>query len=135
MADKWKPQILQRYVSLINQGIPPQAAFDTAHLSLIEDGRKNKFYSFGKRATNLEDWAKNAKDSLTTGRYKNLFNVKDFNQFKQGLRQKNYNTRPAFYNVEIGRGRDKNKQIINQWNKENNISPVAGIYNNINEYS
>ena len=118
MADKWKPQILQRYVSLINQGIPPQAAFDTAHLSLIED-----------------DWAKNAKDSLTTGRYKNLFNVKDFNQFKQGLRQKNYNTRPAFYNVEIGRGRDKNKQIINQWNKENNISPVAGVYNNINEYS
>ena len=66
MADKWKPQILQRYVSLINQGIPPQAAFDTAHLSLIEDGRKNKFYSFGKRATNLEDWAKNVKDSLTT---------------------------------------------------------------------
>ena len=48
--DTTMPQITQRYIALLNKGIPAQAAFDTAHLSLIEDGRHNKFYSFGKRA-------------------------------------------------------------------------------------
>lgn len=128
------PQITQRYVALLNKGIPAQAAFDTAHLSLIEDGRPNKFYSFGKRATNLQDWTKNASDSLTNGRYRNLQNVQNFGQFKQGLKQKNYNTRPAFYNVEMNRGRNRDKQIINQWNKQQGLNPIAQIYNqNINQ--
>ena len=35
--DNTMPQITQRYVALLNKGIPAQAAFDTAHLSLIED--------------------------------------------------------------------------------------------------
>ena len=70
--DNTMPQITQRYVALLNKGIPAQAAFDIAHLSLIEDGRPNKFYSFGKRATNLQDWTKNASDSLTVGRYTSL---------------------------------------------------------------
>ena len=129
-----QPQVLQRYISLVNQGIPQQAAFDTSHLSMIEDGRPGKYYSFGKRASNLGGWTKNATDSLTNGRYKNLQNVQNFGQFKQGLKQKNYNTRPAFYNVEINRGRDKNKQIINQWNKTNGLPLIAGLYNqNINQ--
>lgn len=94
----------------------------------------NKFYSFGKRATNLQDWTKNASDSLTVGRYKNLQNVQNFNQFKQKLKQKRYNNRPAFYNIEINRGRNKDKQIINQWNKEQGLNPIAQIYNyNINQ--
>ena len=80
--DNTMPQITQRYVALLNKGIPAQVAFDTAHLSLIEDGRPNKFYSFGKRATNLQDWTKNATDSLTIGRYNNLQNIQNFNQFK-----------------------------------------------------
>lgn len=125
-----QPQILQRYISLINQGIPQQAAFDTSHLSMIEDERPGKYYSFGRRASNLGGWTKNVTDSLTNGRYKNLQNVQNFNQFKQGLKQKNYNTRPAFYNVEMNRGRDKDKQIINQWNKSNGLPLVAGIFNN-----
>ena len=129
-----QPQVLQRYISLVNQGIPQQAAFDTSHLSMIEDGRPGKYYSFGKRASNLGGWTKNATDSLTNGRYKNLQNVQNFGQFKQGLKQKNYNNRPAFYNVEINRGRDKNKQIINQWNKTNGLPLIAGLYNqNINQ--
>lgn len=132
--DSSMPQISQRYISLLNKGIKPQAAFDTAHLSLIEDGRPNKFYSFGKRATNLQDWTKNASDSLTVGRYKNLQDVQNFNQFKQKLKQKKYNNRPAFYNSEINRGRSKDKQIINQWNKEQGLNPIAQIYNyNINQ--
>lgn len=126
--DNNMPQITQRYISLLNQGIPSQVAFDTAHLSLIEDGRKNKFYSFGKRATNLQDWTKNATNSLTTGRYKNLLDTTNFDQFKKGLKLKNYNIRPAFYNIEMNRGRSKNKQIINQWNQQNDISPVAGVF-------
>ena len=129
-----QPQVLQRYISLVNQGIPQQAAFDTSHLSMIEDGRPGKYYSFGRRASNLGGWTKNATDSLTNGRYKNLQNVQNFGQFKQGLKQKNYNNRPAFYNVEINRGRDKNKQIINQWNKTNGLPLIAGLYNqNINQ--
>lgn len=126
------PQILQRYTSLINAGISPQVAFDTSHLSLIEDGRPNKYYSFGKRATNLQDWTKNAIDSLTVGRYKNLNNVTNYQQFKQGLRQKHYNSRPQFYNVEMNRGRNKNKQIINQYNQQHGLPLIAGIINYTN---
>ena len=129
-----QPQVLQRYISLVNKGIPQQAAFDTSHLSMIEDGRPGKYYSFGRRASNLGGWTKNATDSLTNGRYKNLQNVQNFGQFKQGLKQKNYNTRPAFYNVEMNRGRNRDKQIVNQWNKEQGLNPIAQIYNqNINQ--
>ena len=129
-----QPQVLQRYISLVNQGIPQQAAFDTSHLSMIEDSRPGKYYSFGKRASNLGGWTKNATDSLTNGRYKNLQNVQNFGQFKQRLKQKNYNTRPAFYNVEMNRGRNRDKQIINQWNKQQGLNPIAQIYNqNINQ--
>lgn len=132
--DNSQPQVLQRYISLVNKGIPQQAAFDTSHLSMVEDGRPGKYYSFGRRASNLGGWTKNATDSLTTGRYKNLQNVQNFGQFKQGLKQKNYNTRPAFYNVEMNRGRNRDKQIVNQWNKEQGLNPIAQIYNqNINQ--
>lgn len=121
-------QILPRYISLVNAGISPQVAFDTSHLSLIEDNRKNKYYSFGKRATNLQDWTKNAVDSLTVGRYQNLNNTTNFQQFKQGLKQKHYNSRPAFYNIEMNRGRDKNKKIVNQYNQTHGLPLVAGLY-------
>lgn len=135
IIDNSMPEITKRYISLLNKGIPAQSAFDTSHLSIVEDGRPNKYYSFGKRATNLQDWSKNASDSLTIGRYKNLRNVSNFNQFKSGLKQKNYNTRPAFYNNEIGRGRDKNKSIINQWNIQHNLPDVASLnYNNDNNF-
>lgn len=121
-------QILPRYISLINAGISPQVAFDTSNLSLVEDNRKNKYYSFGKRATNLQDWTKNAVDSLTVGRYQNLNNTTNFQQFKQGLKQKHYNSRPAFYNIEMNRGRDKNKKIVNQYNQIHGLPLVAGLY-------
>lgn len=121
-------QILPRYISLINAGINPQVAFDTSNLSLVEDNRKNKYYSFGKRATNLQDWTKNAVDSLTVGRYQNLNNTTNFQQFKQGLKQKHYNSRPAFYNIEMNRGRDKNKKIVNQYNQTHGLPLVAGLY-------
>ena len=121
-------QILSRYTSLLNAGINPQVAFDTSNLSLVEDGRKNKYYSFGKRATNLQDWTKNAVDSLTVGRYQNLNNATNFQQFKQGLKQKHYNNRPAFYNVEMNRGRDKNKKIVNQYNQTHGLPLISGLY-------
>ena len=121
-------QILPRYISLVNAGISPQVAFDTSNLSLVEDNRKNKYYSFGKRATNLQDWTKNAVDSLTIGRYQNLNNTTNFQQFKQGLKQKHYNSRPAFYNVEMNRGRDKNKKIVNQYNQTHGLPLISGLY-------
>ena len=122
-------QILPRYISLVNAGISPQVAFDTSNLSLVEDNRKNKYYSFGKRATNLQDWTKNAVDSLTVGRYQNLNNTTNFQQFKQGLKQKHYNSRPAFYNIEMNRGRDKNKKIVNQYNQTHGLPLISGLYN------
>lgn len=126
-------QILPRYISLLNAGISPQVAFDTSNLSLVEDSRKNKYYSFGKRATNLQDWTKNAVDSLTIGRYQNLNNATNFQQFKQGLKQKHYNNRPAFYNVEMNRGRDKNKKIVNQYNQTHGLPLISGLYStNVN---
>ena len=121
-------QILPSQISLVNAGISPQVAFDTSNLSLVEDNRKNKYYSFGKRATNLQDWTKNAVDSLTVGRYQNLNNTTNFQQFKQGLKQKHYNSRPAFYNIEMNRGRDKNKKIVNQYNQTHGLPLVAGLY-------
>lgn len=121
-------QILPRYISLIDAGISPQVAFDTSNLSLVEDNRKNKYYSFGKRATNLQDWTKNVVDSLTVGRYQNLNNTTNFQQFKQGLKQKHYNSRPAFYNIEINRGRDKNKKIVNQYNQTHGLPLISGLY-------
>lgn len=122
-------QILPRYISLINAGISPQVAFDTSNLSLVEDNRKNKYYSFGKRATNLQDWTKNTVDSLTVGRYQNLNNTTNFQQFKQGLKQKHYNSRPVFYNIEMNRGRDKNKKIVNQYNQTHGLPLISGLYN------
>lgn len=121
-------QILPRYTSLLSAGINPQVAFDTSNLSLVEDSRKNKYYSFGKRATNLQDWTKNAVDSLTVGRYQNLNDATNFQQFKQGLKQKHYNNRPAFYNVEMNRGRDKNKKIVNQYNQIHGLPLISGLY-------
>ena len=121
-------QILPRYISLLNAGISPQVAFDTSNLSLVEDSRKNKYYSFGKRATNLQDWTKNAVDSLTVGRYQNLNNATNFQQFKQGLKQKHYNNRSTFYNVEMNRGRDKNKKIVNQYNQTHGLPLISGLY-------
>ncbi len=121
-------QILPRYISLVNAGISPQVAFDTSNLSLVEDNRKNKYYSFGKRATNLQDWTKNAVDSLTIGRYQNLNNATNFQQFKQGLKQKHYNNRPAFYNIEMNRDRDKNKKIVNQYNQTHGLPLISGLY-------
>lgn len=121
-------QILPRYISLVGAGISPQVAFDISNLSLVEDNRKNKYYSFGKRATNLQDWTKNVVDSLTVGKYQNLNNATNFQQFKQGLKQKHYNSRPAFYNIEMNKGRDKNKKIVNQYNQTHGLPLISGLY-------
>ena len=133
-ARKWQQGgVLSRYIGLINNNINPQVAFDTAHLSMIEDGRPNKYYSFGKRATTLDGWVKNATDSLTVGRYKNLLNTNNLEEFKRGLKAKQYNSRPAFYK-EMDRGRESDKKIINQYNQQHGIPLVSLLqyYNNPN---
>ena len=133
-ARKWQQGgVLSRYIGLINNNINPQVAFDTAHLSMIEDGRPNKYYSFGKRATTLDGWVKNTTDSLTVGRYKNLLNTNNLEEFKRGLKAKQYNSRPAFYK-EMDRGRESDKKIINQYNQQHGIPLVSLLqyYNNPN---
>ena len=131
-ARKWQQGgVLQRYIGLLNNNINPQVAFDTAHLSIIEDGRPNKYYSFGKRATTLDGWIKNATDSLTIGRYKNLLNTNNLNEFKRGLKAKQYNSRPAFYK-EMDRGREVDKKIINQYNQQHGIPLISLLQNQDN---
>lgn len=120
-----EPEITKRYITLINNGIPAQAAFDTAHLSIIENGKPGKYYSFGKYANTLNQWGKNASNSLTVGRYNNLLNVKNHQEFKTGLKKKKYNPRDAFYNVEISRGRDVDKKRVNKWNQEHGLPLVV----------
>ena len=98
---------------------------------MIEDGRPNKYYSFGKRATTLDGWVKNATDSLTVGRYKNLLNTNNLEEFKRGLKAKQYNSRPAFYK-EMDRGRESDKKIINQYNQQHGIPLISLLQNQDN---
>ena len=123
-----QPQVVQRYVALLDNGINAQPAFDTAHLSYtVEDNRPGKFYSFGKRSNNINTWQKQATDSLTIGRYKQLNNTTNFQQFKEVLKSKGYNTRPAFWNQEINRGRNSDKQKVNLFNKKHGLPLISGI--------
>lgn len=125
--DPKSPQVLQRYITLLNHGIDEQPAFEVARMSVLENGTPGKFYTFGKYRPDLNSWGKSAADSLTTGRYKNLREIDNFNEFKQGLKQKGYNNRPSFYSRDLMRGRDKHKQIINAWNQQNGLPLVAMI--------
>lgn len=135
VIDNFMPEITKRYVSLLNQGISPQAAFDTSHLSIIEDGRPGKYYSFGKRATNLNDWTNNVVKSLTTGRYKVLNDSTNFDQFKQLLKSKNYNVFQQFYR-DLRKGRNKNKERVNLWNQQNGLPLVSmNNYGDQNKYT
>ena len=129
VSNSSQPQVLQRYIGLLNNGIKPQAAFDTSHLSIIEDGRPGKYYSFGKRANTLNGWINNATDSLTIGRYNNLRNVQNLQQFKQGLKNKKYNSHPQFYQ-KMDQGRNRDKQIINNWNRQNGVPLISMLSNN-----
>lgn len=136
-ARKWKHQnggrLMQMYTALLKRNIDPQLAFETARLAKIEDGRPGHYYVFGKRSDNVEKWADQAVDSLTTGRYTNLRNIKTHEQFKQGLKNKKYNPFPIFYKkMDVGRERDK--RIVNQYNKQHNIKLITMADNIDNHY-
>lgn len=126
-----QPQVVQRYAALLDNGINAQPAFDTAHLSYtVEDNRPGHYYSFGKRSNNINTWQKQATDSLTNGRYKQLNNTLNFQQFKKVLKSKGYNARPNFWNTEINRGRNLDKEKVNLFNKEHKLPLITGV--NIN---
>lgn len=128
-----QPQVVQRYAALLDSGINAQPAFDTAHLSYtVEDNRPGHYYSFGKRSNNIITWQKQATDSLTNGRYKQLNNTINFQQFKKVLKSKGYNTRPNFWNIEINRGRDLDKEKVNLFNKEHKLPLITGVNINTN---
>lgn len=126
-------RLMQMYTALLKRNIDPQLAFETARLAKIEDGRPGHYYVFGKRSDNVEKWADQAVDSLTTGRYTNLRNIKTHEQFKQGLKNKKYNPFPIFYKkMDVGRERDK--RIVNQYNKQHNIKLITMADNIDNHY-
>ena len=52
------------------------------------------------------------------------------NQFKKVLKSKGYNTRPNFWNTEINRGRNLDKEKVNLFNKEHKLPLITGV--NIN---
>lgn len=120
------PEIVKRYVTLLNSGIPQQVAFDASHMSIIEKGQKG-YYAFGKHRSNLKDWGKAAADSLTTGLYKDARDAVNFSDYIKKVRSKGYNNRPAFWKSELPKGREVDKQRVNLWNKQNGLQPVAQL--------
>lgn len=126
------PEIVKRYVTLLNRGVPAQAAFDASHMSIIEKGQKG-YYAFGKYRNNIEDWGKAAADSLTTGLYKNARDSANFKDYIQKVKSKGYNNRPQFWNVELPKGRNVDKQRVNSYNKRMGLPLIAQINNTLNQ--
>lgn len=132
----YKSRFANMYVSLLNQKIPKQLAFDQAHLSSMERG-KGKLYINGTffPEHDYAAYGRAAKKSLTTGQYTGLFGVKNFQEFSEGMERHGYRgakfKKPqlrdnGFWNY-IYSGREKNKRIANEINKLNGLSPV--VYN------
>lgn len=125
-------EVVRRTNILQSKGINPELAFNIAHLSIIENGRK-KYYSFGKTANNLQQWANNVQNSLTKGHYKALNSATSYGQFINTLKRLNYNTRPIFYKKEIEAGRGHNLKLVNNYNQRNGFKMVASVDDNIPE--
>lgn len=102
--------------SLVDKGIPQQAAFDTTWQAMKE--RPTGYYAFGVHKPNLNTWANQAFKSLTTGLYKAARDSTNFKQYRQATYK--YNTNPSYTNW-LKTGRNSGVQFINTYRKANNI--------------
>lgn len=121
-------KFLDMFNALRNKGLSNQVAFETSWQSIKE--RPSGYYSFGRKAQNLNDWANKANQSLTTGLYKAARDSTNFNEFRNKTFQ--YNKLPTYTNW-LKTGRDSGKQFINKYIKSNDLGqPIALINNNSN---
>ncbi len=115
--DKFKSM----FASLKNKGLSNQVAFETAWQSIKE--RPQGFYSFGRTANSLEDWANKANYSLTKGIYKSARDSTSFNDWRKKTFK--YNRKPT-YTSWLQTGRNEAKDYINSYINENNLGePIA----------
>ena len=111
--------------ALRNKGLSNQVAFETTWQSNKESPKG--YYSFGRKATDINDWANKASKSLTTGLYKAAKDSTNFNEFRQKTFM--YNKLPTYTNW-LKTGRDYGKQFINKYIEDNNLGQPVAILNN-----
>lgn len=102
--------------SLVDKGIPQQAAFDTVWQSLKETPKG--YYAFGVHKPNLNQWSNQAFKSLTTGLYKAARDSTNFQQYRKATYK--YNPSPKYTNW-LKNGRSSGIQFINDYRKANHI--------------
>lgn len=114
-------KFINMFKALRDKGLSNQVAFETTWQSNKE--KPKSYYSFGKMASGLQDWANKANSSLTTGLYKAARDSTTFNDFRHKTFK--YNTNPN-YTTWLLKGRDQGKQFINNYIKQNNLGqPVT----------
>ena len=114
-------KFINMFKALRDKGLSNQVAFETTWQSNKE--RPKSYYSFGRTASGLQDWANKANNSLTTGLYKAARDSTNFSDFRH--RTFKYNTNPS-YTTWLLKGRDQGKQFINNYIKQNNLGqPVT----------
>ena len=102
--------------SLVDKGIPQQAAFDTVWQSLKETPKG--YYAFGVHKPNLNQWSNQAYKSLTTGLYKAARDSTNFQQYRKATYKYNPSSK---YTNWLKNGRSSGVQFINNYRKANHI--------------
>ena len=102
--------------SLVDKGIPQQAAFDTVWQSLKETPKG--YYAFGVHKPNLNQWSNQAFKSLTTGLYKAARDSTNFQQYRKATYKYNPSSK---YTNWLKNGRSSGIQFINDYRKANHI--------------
>lgn len=74
-------KFINMWQSLVDKGIPQQAAFDTVWQSLKEVPKG--YYAFGVHKPDLNQWSNQAFKSLTTGLYKAARDSTNFQQYRK----------------------------------------------------
>lgn len=121
-------KLIDMFNALREKGLPNQVAFETTWQSIKE--KPDAYYSFGRKAQNLQDWANKANYSLTKGIYKAAKDSINFNDFRNKTFQ--YNKQPT-YTKWLKTGRDSGKQFINKYIKDNDLGqPITLIPNSNN---
>lgn len=114
-------KFINMFKALRDKGLSNQVAFETTWQSNKE--RPKSYYSFGRTASDLQDWANKANSSLTIGLYKAARDSTTFSDFRHKTFK--YNTNPS-YTTWLLKGRDQGKQFINNYIKQNNLGqPVT----------
>ena len=109
-------KFINMWQSLVDKGIPQQAAFDTVWQSLKETPKG--YYAFGVHKPNLNQWSNQAFKSLTTGLYKAARDSTNFQQYRKATYKYNPSSK---YTNWLKTGRSSGIQFINDYKKANHI--------------